>query len=327
MGKKKGKTPYVGVDLGGTKVLAAVISPKGRIISAAKSDTPAKEGPDAVIAVVVETVERAVSEANLTLKKVGGVGIGTPGVVDSRNGMVRFAPNLAHWDEVPLGGRLEHALQRPIAVGNDVDVATYGEYALGAGVGCHSMVGIFPGTGIGGALILDGKLHIGARGSTNEIGHIVLLADGPLCGCGRRGCVEALASRTAIERDLRSAIRYGRQTMLTDLIEEGGRIRSGTLAKAARAGDALVIEVLYRTGHYLGLLAGSILNLIDPEIIVLGGGLIEACAEWLLPVIRGTAREYAINRLDLDKIRIEVATLGDHAGVMGAAMLARSQFG
>jgi glucokinase len=188
------------------------------------------------------------------------------------------------------------------------------------------MVGIFPGTGIGGALILDGKLHTGARGSTNEIGHIVLMADGPLCGCGRRGCVEAIASRTAIERDLRAAMRYGRETVLRKMLKEGDRIRSGTLAKAAKTGDPLVIETLYKTGHYLGLLAGSILNLIDPEVTVFGGGLIEACEQWLMPVIRGTAREYAINRLDLDNIRIEVATLGDYAGVMGAAMLARSAF-
>lgn len=323
----KNKTPYIGIDLGGTKVLVAVVSHKGKILAKAKNPTPSKEGPDAVIEQIVHTVNLAAGKANLDLNKVGAIGIGSPGVVDVKTGMVRFAPNLAYWDEIPLGPFLEKALKRSVVVGNDVDVSTYGEYSLGAGAGCSSMVGIFPGTGIGGALILDGKLHTGARGSAAEIGHIVLKADGPLCGCGRRGCVEAIASRTAIERDLRAAISFGRETVLTDMVKPGERIRSGMLAKAAEQGDLLVLQKLTRTGHYLGLLAGSIANLIDPEVIVFGGGLIEACSDWLMPVIRGTAQEYFINRLDMHKVRIEEASLGDYAGVLGAAMLARSTYG
>ncbi|MFC1961211.1 ROK family protein [Chloroflexota bacterium] len=323
----KNKTPYIGIDLGGTKILVAVVSHKGKILSRAKNPTPGKEGPDAVIEQIVRTVKQAAKKADLSLDKVGAVGIGSPGVVEAHTGIVRFAPNLSYWAEVPLGSALEKAFKRPVVVGNDVDVSTYGEYALGAGAGCNSMAGIFPGTGIGGALILDGKLHTGARGSAAEIGHIVLQADGPLCGCGRRGCVEAIASRTAIERDLWASIQFGRETMLTDLVQPGERIRSGILAQAAAAGDMLVLETLMRTGHYLGLLAGSVANLIDPEVIVFGGGLIEACDVWLMPVIRGTAQEYFINRLDIDKVRIEEASLGDYAGVLGAAMLARSTHG
>jgi len=323
---KKGKAPYIGVDLGGTKILAAVISRKGKILSEAKTPTPDREGPDAVIARIIDTVREAAKEADLSLADIAGLGVGAPGVVEAATGVVRFAPNLTHWDEVPLGRRLAEALDLPVVVGNDVDVSTYGEYTLGAGAGCHSVAGIFPGTGIGGALILDGKLHTGARGSAAEIGHVVLLADGPVCGCGRRGCAEALASRTALERDLQTAMRFGRRTILTELMDADGRIRSGALAKAAAANDLLVLEVLTSTAHYLGLLAGSIANLIDPEIIIFGGGLIEACEEWLMPTIRATARQHFINRLDIDKVRIEVATLGDHAGVLGAAMLAQAAF-
>ncbi|MBN2472869.1 MAG: ROK family protein [Anaerolineae bacterium] len=321
---KKDKPSFIGIDLGGTKILAAVISPKGKILGQAKAPTPANEGPDGVLASITATVREAVQSAGLTLADVGGMGIGSPGVVDTSTGVVRFAPNLSNWDEVPLGRKLSKALDIPVVVGNDVDVATYGEYALGAGVGSKSLAGIFPGTGIGGALILDGKLHVGARGSAAEIGHMTLLAGGPLCGCGRRGCAEAIASRTALERDLWTAIRFGRETILTEYIKDDGRIRSGALAKAAEAGDLLVLEILLRTGRYLGLLAGSIANLIDPEVIVFGGGLIEACGPWMMPTIRGTAQQHFINRLDIDKVRIEVATLGDNAGVMGAAMLARS---
>lgn len=320
------KTAYLGIDLGGTKVLAALVSHKGQVKGLSKAATPSNEGPDAVIAQIAAAAEEAAAQAGLAVKDIGGVGIGSPGVVDSATGVVRFAPNLTGWDEVPLGRQLSKQLGVPVVVGNDVDVATFGEYALGAGAGAQSLAGIFPGTGIGGALILKGKLLVGARGSAAEIGHMTLLADGPLCGCGRRGCAEAIASRTALERDLWTAIRFGRETLLTEFIKDDGRIRSGALAKAAEAGDLLVLETLLRTGHYLGLLAGSIANLIDPEIIVFGGGLIEACARWLMPTIRGAAQQHFINRLDIDKVRIEVATLGDSAGILGAAMLARNTF-
>ncbi len=324
---KKDKQSYIGVDLGGTKILAAVVSHQGEILSQAKNPTPAKQSPDAVIARIAETAEGAVRQAGLAMKDIAGIGVGAPGVIDTARGLVRFAPNLAFWEEIPLGSRLQEQLERPVVVGNDVDVATYGEYVLGAASGCQSLVGIFPGTGIGGALILNGRLHTGARGSAAEVGHMVLMADGPVCSCGRRGCVEALASRVAIERDLRTAMRFGRETVLAELVKEGGQIKSGMLAKAARAGDGLVLEMLAGAGRYLGLLTASLVNMIDPEVIVFGGGLIEACQEWMMPVIRGTAVEHFINRLDAASVRIVVATLGDHAGVLGAAMLARSTFG
>ncbi len=325
---KKVKSPFVGIDLGGTKVLAAIVSPKGRVVARAKNLTPDREGPEAVIAVVTETVRQALQKAEVKPDEVAGIGIGTPGLVDASTGIVRYAPNLAGWDEVPLGPALHKALGRPVIVGNDVDVSTFGEYAVGAGAGCNSVVGIFPGTGIGGALILNGRLHTGMRGSASELGHIVLMADGPLCGCGRRGCAEALASRTALERDLRAAIRFGQETALRDLIDDSDdHIRSGVLAQAARMGDRLMLETLQRTGYYLGLLAGSIVNVIDPEMVIFGGGLIEACQEWLMPTIRNTARQYFINRLDIDRVKMETALLGDDAGVLGAAMLARSTFG
>lgn len=322
-----GKPAYLGIDLGGTKILAAVVSRKGRIKGSAKMSTPSSEGPDAVINQIALAVQDAAASAGVDIQDLGGIGIGAPGVVDAATGVVRFAPNLAHWDEVPLGRNLSERLGVPVVVGNDVDVATFGEYALGAGAGTGSMAGIFPGTGIGGALILKGELHTGARGSAAEIGHMTLKAGGPLCGCGRRGCAEAVASRTALERDLRTAMRFGRKTVLTEYIKGDGRIRSGALAKAAAAGDLLVLEILLRTGRYLGLLAGSIANLIDPEVIVFGGGLIEACGEWLMPTIQGTAQQHFINRLDIERVRIEVATLGDNAGILGAAMLARNTYG
>ncbi len=323
---KKSKAPYIGIDLGGTKILAAVVSHKGKVLAEAKNPTPAKAGPEAVIAQIANTAEEAAHKANVAMKDVAGVGIGAPGVVDAVQGVVRFAPNLSFWEEVPLGALVADRLKRPVVIGNDVDVATYGEYALGAGAGSKSMVGIFPGTGIGGALILNGKLHTGARGSASEVGHMVLMADGPLCPCGRRGCAEALASRTAIERDLRAAMRFGRETVLSEIVGKGERIRSGALAKAARAGDALVLETLGQAGHYLGLLTASLVNMIDPEVIVFGGGLIEACEEWMMPAIRDTAMVHYINRLEAADIRIAVATLGDYAGVLGTAMLAKATF-
>lgn len=322
--KDKNKAPYIGVDLGGTKILVALVSHKGKILEREKQPTMDEEGPDAVIARIAETVRQTLRKAGLNTQDVAGIGVGTPGVVDSKRGVVHIAPNLSGWHEIPLGQELEKRLERPVVVGNDVNVATYGEYTLGPGTGCKAVASIFPGTGIGGALIFDGKLWEGAHGAAGEIGHIILESGGPICGCGRQGCAEAVASRTALERDLRTAIRFGRQTVLSKMIAETEPIRSGILAQAAREGDTLVLEVLARTARYLGLLTASLVNLVDPEMVILGGGLIVGCQEWLMPTIRGVAREHFIDQADADTIRIEIATLGDDAGVLGAAMLAKS---
>jgi glucokinase len=316
----------VGMDLGGTKILAAVVDADGRVVSEAKVKTQPEKGPDAVIERMAQAAQEAVQKLKLDWDAVRGIGVGAPGPVDPDAGVVHQTPNLPGWEEVPLASQLAKSLGVPIFLENDVNLGTLGEHVLGAGRGTKDMVGIFVGTGTGGGLILDGKLRSGYRHAAAEIGHMILLADGPVCGCGKRGCVEALASRTAIERDIWAGIAAGRRSLIPELTGGDARqLTSGVLAQAMREGDPLVLEVMARTQWYLGLLTASIVNLIDPEMIVFGGGLLEALGDEFLSPIRVTARQYFLQQAGVDKVRIVAAKLGDHAGVLGAAALARQK--
>jgi glucokinase len=321
--QKRAGSYTIGMDLGGTKILAAVVDGQGHIVAEAKVKTLPREGPDAVIGRMIETAQQAARMAEVGWSQIGGIGVGAPGPLDPETGIVRHAPNLPGWKEVPLAGRLSQALGVPVYVENDVNLGTLGEHTLGAGRGTRDMVGIFVGTGVGGGLILDGKLRSGYRHAAAEVGHMIVLADGPVCGCGKRGCLEAVASRTAIDRDIRLGIAAGRQSLLAKQLERKGRITSGLLARAWREGDALVVEVLERAQWYLGLLTASVVNLVDPEMIVFGGGVVEALGEEFLAPIRVTARQYFIQQAGADKVQIVAARLGDDAGVLGAAVLAR----
>jgi glucokinase len=314
------------MDLGGTKILAVVVNVEGQIVAQAKLKTKADQGPQGVIERMAETARQAVRKAGLGWEEVLGVGIGAPGPVDPEAGTVYRPPNLPGWDEVAVGPRLSETLGVPVCLENDVNLGTLGEHALGAGRGTRDMVGIFVGTGVGGGLILDGKLHSGFRHAAAEVGHMIVLADGPVCGCGKRGCLEAVASRTAIERDIRIGLAVGRESLIPKLTAKGGkRLTSGVLAKALRRGDPLVAEVMGRVQWYLGLLSASIVNFVDPEMIVFGGGVIEALEDDFLVPIRVTARQHFIQQEDADKVQIVTATLGDYAGVLGAAVLARQR--
>jgi len=323
--ERKAGSYVVGMDLGGTKILAAVVDETGQIIAEAKLQTKAEKGPDAVIRRIAATAREAARRAGIDWSEVKGVGIGAPGPMNPNTGIVYNPPNLPGWDEIALGPRLSKSLRVPVFLENDVNLGTLGEHALGAGRGTSDMVGIFVGTGVGGGLVLDGKLRSGFRHAAAEVGHMIVLADGPVCGCGKRGCLESVASRTAIERDIRLGIAAGRESLLTKLMEDKGRLTSGVLVRAFRKGDPLVTEVMRRAQWYLGLLTASIVNLIDPEMIVLGGGVAEAMGNKFLEPIRLTARQYYIQQTDADKVRIVLATLGDHAGVLGAAVLARQR--
>jgi glucokinase len=325
--RRAGRTPYViGMDLGGTKILAAVVDSDGRIIAESKLKTRAKEGPEAVVQRIEEAARSATRQAGVEWENVLGTGIGVPGPVDPDAGIVLHTPNLRGWEDVPLGPQLSELLGVPVYLENDVNLGTLGEHALGAGRGTRDMVGIFVGTGVGGGLILDGRLRTGFRQAAAEVGHMVVLADGPVCGCGKRGCLEALASRTAIERDIQIGLSAGRESLIPELAgKDAGRLTSGVLAKALRGKDPLVTEVMRRAQWYLGLMTGSIVNLIDPEMVVFGGGVAEALGESFVAPIRVTARQHFIQRRGADRVRIVTAQLGDYAAVLGAAVLVRQR--
>jgi len=327
MAKGSAAKYVVGMDMGGTKILAGVVDESGKILGSYKRATKAYAGPDEVIDRMAKTVEDAVKRAGVSMSQIEAVGCGAPGPLDPDKGIIWHTPNLPGWNNVPLADMLEDRLGVPVFIENDVNLGTLGECALGAAKGAQDVVGIFPGTGIGGGLVLDGRLRQGFRKNAAELGHMVIMADGPYCGCGKRGCAESVASRTAIERDIRAGLAAGRKSMIADMIkgERGERITSGALAQAYQAGDPLVTEIISRAQYNLGLLTSAIINLVDPEVIVFGGGLVEAMGDEFLEPIRPVAYQYSLNQRDIEDLKIVPAKLGDNAALLGAAVYARDR--
>lgn len=312
----------LGIDMGGTKILAAVVDANGNIVGVGKKKTKAEIGPDGVIKRIIDTTAEALAAAKLTMKNISGVGIGAPGPVDYETGVVYSAANLSGWEDVPLGARLKKEWDVPVWVENDANMGALGEFAHGAGRGCRHMLGVWVGTGVGGGVIIDGKLHRGARYGAGEIGHMVALPHGPLCGCGKQGCVEALASRTAIERFVRIGLAEGKSPLVADLLAAGNdRFTSSIIADAVAANDPLMLEVIGQAQFYLGLMTANLVNALDPEMVIFGGGVVEALGDAFLQPIRDTAVSYYLQQRNADKVRIVPATLGDNAGVLGGAAL------
>ena len=320
-------TNVIGVDMGGTKILSAVIDAEGNILGTAKVSTKAGRGAVAVIDRIANCIQKAVDKSGVDAASIQAVGIGAPGPLDPATGVVIFAPNLG-WRDVPLKTELEARTGFPTFVDNDVNVGTLGEHVFGAGRGIQNVVGIFVGTGIGGGIILQGELFHGASKTAGEIGHIIVKAGGPRCGCGTRGCLEAIASRTAMTKQFQKAIlKKGKKSVLSELT--GGdlsAIRSGVLAKAVRLNDELTLKVLKKVTKYLGIGIGSIVNFLNPEMIVLGGGVVEALDDTFLDDIRAATEKYSLPNT-LDGVQIVRAELGDNSGILGAAALARQRSG
>ena len=320
-----GGPPVAGIDLGGTKILAAIVSAENTILGRAKVPTPAQEGGAAILKAIVSCVDAALASARLARSDLAAAGIGSPGPLDPETGVILFSANLNIRD-FPLGPDLSKELKVPVLVQNDVRVGGYGEFRLGAGRGYQDLIAAFVGTGIGGCVIRSGQVVTGVTGNAGEIGHIVVKAGGPQCGCGARGCLEALASRTAIQRRVVKAIRKGAPTILAEkLARKSGRLKSGELAEAVAAGDAVAIRAVDRAAYYLGLGLGSLINVFGPELVIIGGGVAGALGDTWVDRVRASARTQVL--VDPDKkIRIDRAALGDDAGILGGALLAREKY-
>jgi glucokinase len=317
--------PVVGVDLGGTKILAAVVGPDSAILGRAKRPTPAQEGGEAILKAMVDCIDEALAAARIGRGEIAGAGVGSPGPLDSESGMILFSANL-NVRNFALGPMLASLLDRPVLVQNDVRVGGYGEFRLGAGRGYRDLIAVFVGTGIGGCIVQSGRVLKGATGNAGEIGHMIVRAGGPRCGCGARGCMEALASRTAIARRVGKAINKGAPTVLADKIaRKSGRLKSGDLAEAVAAGDQVAVREVRRAAHFLGLGLGSLINVLGPEIVIVGGGVAEALGDPWLELVRTAARTQTLFD-PAGKIRIERAALGDDGGILGAALMAREKF-
>jgi len=317
------KTSYVvGVDFGGTKILAGVFDEKFNCIGRARVSTKADRGVDEVIGRIARSVREAVDEIDLDLKQIKAIGIGAPGAVDSESGKVIFAPNLG-WDDVPLKKELEKQVDAPVFLENDCNVCTLGIYEVELKAKPRDVVGIFLGTGIGGGLIVEGQLYSGFNRTAGEIGHMVIQVGGPKCGCGNKGCFEALASRTAIFRTIKEAVKEGQKTILTEMLgPELEDLRSGDLRKAIKRGDKFVEHVIEEAAEYTGIAAANIINLLNPEVIVIGGGLMEQLEDEMLAIIVETAMDYSMPGTTKG-IEIIATKLGDDAGITGGAVLAR----
>lgn len=312
----------IGFDLGGTKMLATVMDASYRILGRDRTRTRASEGPEAVFGRIVETVRGAIADAGVKIGRVRGVGVGSPGPLDPFNGVILDTPNMG-FRNFPLRQRLSEALGLPVSVDNDVNLGTLGEYHFGAGRGAVNLVGVFPGTGIGGGLILDGKLYRGHTGGAGEVGHMIIQAGGAICGCGQRGCVEALASRLFLAKEAAAMAARGDAPTIaaragTDLSE----IRSKALAKAYAAGEGPVVALIEDSARMLGIGLANVVNLLSPERIVLGGGLVEALPETYVELATQSMRDHAMAWLAAP-VQVVAAELGDDAVVMGAAKLIR----
>jgi len=320
------KTDHVvGVDLGGTKILAGVFNNSLESTGVAKLSTKSQRGVDRVVERIARCVQDAVDEADLNMKQVAGVGIGAPGAVDFGSGTVIFAPNMEGWKDVPLKKELEKQLGVPVFVENDCNIAALGVYVAELKSKPKHMVGVFIGTGIGGGLVINGELYSGIGHTAGEVGHMVLEVNGPKCGCGNKGCFEALASRTAIFQQIKAGVKDGQKTILTDMLGNAlDDLRSGDLRKAIRRGDKFVDRIVEGAAEYIGIASANLINILNPEVVVLGGGVIEALADEMMSVIIETAKEYAMPGA-MKGVDIVASKLGDSAGITGAAVLARRE--
>lgn len=312
---------FIGFDLGGTKMHAAVVDAAGHALCSRREKTRAHEGPNAVIARMAELCAALRQELGARAADLRGICVGVPGGVDEATGVVDAAPNLG-WSGVPLGPRLGQALGLPVVLDNDVRVAVLGEHAYGMGQKTQTMIGLFVGTGIGGGLVVDGQLHTGQRGVAGEMGHMTLVPHGPRCRCGRRGCVEALASKTAMAARLRHLARRGWRVP-RGAEEAGAPLTSSTIAQALEEKNRAMQQVMKEAQYYLGLLAGNLANLLDPEVIVVGGGLAERLGERFVAPIRAHAYKHFLVQRDREAVRIVATELKELAAPLGAALLGR----
>ncbi|HEX5983746.1 MAG TPA: ROK family protein [Solirubrobacterales bacterium] len=310
-----------GIDLGGTKIQTAIVDGRDEVRGQARRPTPTSGGPADVAEAMAEALREAAQAAGVETSALAGVGVGSPGDADGKTGVVSSAKNLPGWEgSFPLAATLRDALGTEVRVGNDVQVATEAEFQLGAGREFESLIGVFWGTGVGGGLVLDGRPWLG-RGAAGEIGHMVVKRGGAKCPCGRRGCLEAYAGRSAMEAEARRQHEEGHKTDLFRLMEKHGkpRLTSGIWERALDHGDKLAEHLIERAIEALGTGIASAVNLLDVEAVILGGGLGVRFGERLMDPLTAEMGKHLF--LDERPPAVRVASLGDLGGAIGASLL------
>ena len=269
------------LDIGGTKILGAVFDSKNKIVHRLKKKTKADGGSsENVENTIISVVEEMIKDFGIKNSQIKAIAAGAPGVIDQEHGIVLTSPNLP-WKNYDIKSPIEKKFGVPFFIGNDVNVGVLGEYKYGIAKGYKNVVGLFVGTGMGGGLILDGKLFTGHLFKAAEYGHMILDPEGPLCNCGQRGCLEAFSSKQGMSSYIKQQVARGRETVMADAIT-GSAFKSKALKKALAADDKVAVEAVDRACHYLAVATGNLVNTFSPEIVVYGGGVIEACGDYFL---------------------------------------------
>lgn len=317
---------YIGCDLGGTNLRAAIVDVEnGSVLHQMSVPTLAREGHDAVMQRMADLFLQLIQSAGMSKEEMGGIGIGAPGVLDLEKGETLFLPNLSGaWRHVPLRDTIAKLTGLPVALLNDVRSITNGEWRFGAGRGVDTVAVFAIGTGVGGGLVINGQLHLGIGGTGGELGHITIDFNGPRCGCGKFGCLEAYASGPAIAAMGLKAVTQGLTTRIADLCENDlNRITPRLIAEAARTGDEIAIEIYEKAGFYLGVTAANVCVAIGPRRIIIAGGVSRA-GDLLLNPIRRTLLE-RVSVMPVEQVEVVQSQLGDNAGVVGVACWVASQ--
>ena len=303
------------LDVGGTKVLGAIFNEKDEIIYRLKKRSKSSgEGSADVEKVIISVVEEMIAESGIDRSKLNAIASCAPGVIDQDRGVVLFTPNLP-WRDYDMASSMRKKFGVPFYVGNDVNLGVLGEYHFGAGRGYKNIVGFFVGTGMGGGLVLNGSLYTGNRFKAAEYGHMVLDPEGPLCNCGQRGCLEAFSSKQGMSAYIRQQAARGRETMMAEAVQEGV-FRSKKLKKALEAGDKVAMEAVDRACHWLAVAAGNMINIFSPDLVLLGGGVIEAVGDLFLEKVLAEVDRYCMP-LIRSTVDIKIADLGDDSILYG----------
>ncbi len=312
----------IGIDVGGTNVKIALVNDKGKIIYSNSVPTHAELGYEFTVNNIKQAIYDLLKETKLQNKDIEGIGFGFPGQIDFKNGIVRNAPNIPGWVDIPIKQIFEDEFHIPTRVDNDVRCAALGELNYGAGKGCENLICITVGTGIGSGLIVNGKLVRGASNAAGEIGHIKLqMKDGPICGCGDTGCLEAFASGPAIVAMAEEYIKGGKSTKYRE-IANGNPLTPYIVCEAAKAGDPVAQRIFSVIGEYIGIGMSGVVNLLNPEKIIIGGGVADAGDFLFNPIIKAI-KERAM-KISGETVQVVPAQLGNTAGVIGASLLIES---
>ena len=317
----QGGKPVIAVDIGGTKIMLALFSHEGKLIDRELCFTLAEQGLDRIIGRMSSTIESLLKRSGLVPSQAGAICIACAGGIDTARGVVVTpSPHLPGWEEAPLADIIKRKFLVDVYVVNDASAAALGEHRYGVGKGMNNLVLLTLGTGIGGGIIIDGKLYLGSVGGAGELGHMTIDADGPECGCGNIGCLEILASGKAVEKQAAERLRKGEKSSLADIFKKNSKITAEEVGSAARNGDKLAQDIITRAAYYLGIGLVNITNIFNPELIIIGGGMAE-----LGEMIIGQGRKMVAERpfsINSRAVRIVKAELGNQAGIYGAAAFA-----